>query len=998
MLVKKMVRNKNNQEEVNISEDAASIDHTSFPIIGIGASAGGLEAFEQFFSHLPADSGMGFILVPHLDPGHASMLTEILQRVTPMPVIEAKDQMAVEPNHVYVIPPNRNMGIFHWVLQLSAPEEPRRLRLPIDFFLCSLAQDQEERAIGIILSGTGTDGTLGLRAILGAGGVSFVQEPATAKYDGMPASAVKNGLAMFVLPVEKMPEHLILYVKTLIDRKVKLIPQAPIETSALNKVLMILRSRTGHDFSQYKKSTISRRIERRMIVHGIEKIATYARYLNEHPDEVTLLFKELHIKVTSFFRDKEAFEVLNMEILPLLFKNKPENYVFRIWTAGCATGEEAYSIAILFREYMDGSGQEFKVQIYATDIDYDAIAEARAGSYPPNIAIDVSPERLRRFFITNESGFRIKKDIREMVVFTLQNVIKDPPFTKLDMVSCRNLLIYFEPELQKRIIPVFHYALKPGGMLFLGNSENIGSHDVLFKPINKKWNFFETKFSLSPVRPMITGGFHMTNDKIVKEHGELFKKEISIAELTKHVLLQSYAPASVVTNEKGEILFVYGETGKFLRPAPGNASLNIVEMARDGLKSELRNAIHNATAQKKLMVCKDLLVRTNGESHGMNLTVRPLTVPGAASGVLLVCFHEIKPEGKRTRVRKTVRDGQQGRVEELEQELLYAKENLHATIEELQASNEELKSTNEEIQSTNEELQSTNEELESSKEELQSVNEELVTVNAELHEKIEELTGIENDMKNLLDNIHIGMIFLDKNLTIKRFTQGATSVFRMAASDAGRSLGDIKSNIEGDDLIADVYAVLDSFTPREKIMQTMDKEWYLVRIMLYRTLYNVIEGIVLTFTNVTELRQSRQAEIESRLALEYAESILDTVWEPLVVLDGALNVVYASRSFYEYFKVSPQETVGCLIYDLGNRQWDTPRLRELLETILPKEKSFENIEIDYYPPVIGRRKTRLNARYLHGKTGKPQFILLAIEDVTDRKPEEQIGSQEKRND
>ncbi len=480
------------------------IESKAFPIVGVGASAGGLEAFEQFFRKMPPDSGMAFLLVPHLDPGHASMLTEILQRTTGMPVVEAQDQMAVAPNQVYVIPPNRNMAIFHGTIQLSVPEVSHGHRMPIDSFLRSLAEEQGEKAIGVILSGTGTDGTLGLRAIHGAGGVSFVQDPSTAKYDGMPTSAVRSGLAAYVLPVEKMPEQLMTYVKTFFEKRVK--PAAPVAAarSALNKVMLLLRSRTGHDFSLYKQSTISRRIERRMTIHSREDTNTYAHYLQEHPEEVKRLFKGLLITVTSFFRDPEAFAVLKKDILPQLFEHKPEHYIFRIWVPGCATGEEAYSIAILFREYMDDSKQEFKVQIYSTDIDEDSIAQARSGVYPTPITTDVSPERLRRFFVKEETGYRVKKEIREMIIFATQNVIKDPPFTQLDLVGCRNLLIYLEPELQNRLISAFHYALKPGGILFLSPSESIGSHLDLFKPINKKWKFFQAKASIFSDRAGVT--------------------------------------------------------------------------------------------------------------------------------------------------------------------------------------------------------------------------------------------------------------------------------------------------------------------------------------------------------------------------------------------------------------------------------------------------------------------------------------------------------------
>ena len=555
----------------------------SFPIVGVGASAGGLEAFELFFRNMPLESGVAFVLVSHLDPSHASLLTEILQRNTKMPVIEALDQMVVEPGHVYVIPPNRDMSIFHGALQLSEPEAQRGMRMPVDLFLRSLADEQGERSIGIILSGTGSDGTLGLRAIQGAGGVSFVQDPSTAKYDGMPASAVKSGLATYVLPVEKIPEQLAAYVKSFLGKKIKPAQPMPSITGALSKILMLIRSKTGHDLSLYKRTTVNRRIERRMNALGVAEISQYARYLQEHPAEVQLLFKELLINVTSFFRDKEAFALLKKDILPQLLDQKPDNYVFRLWVPGCATGEEAYSLAILLRELMDDAGREYKIQIYSTDIDEDSIATARRGSYPANVTIDVSPERLQRFFIMDEGGYRIKKEIREMVVFAVQNVTRDAPFTKLDMISCRNLLIYLEPEMQARLIQAFHFALKPGGILFLGPSETIGIYPDLFAQVNRKWKMFRAKPSTAHEQAMTTSGLAWTGDPVIKGAGEGVKaaRETNYAELTSRVLLDIYAPAAVITDEKGTIIYVHGDTGRYLRPAPGQASLNIVEMVRD---------------------------------------------------------------------------------------------------------------------------------------------------------------------------------------------------------------------------------------------------------------------------------------------------------------------------------------------------------------------------------------------------------------------------------
>lgn len=960
----------------------------SFPIVGVGASAGGLEAFEQFFRNVPPDSDMAFVLVSHLDPDHASMLTEILQRSTAMPVFEAQDQIEVVPNSVYAIPPNRDMAIFHGMLQLSVPEQPRGQRMPIDAFLRSLAQDQGRQAIGIILSGTGTDGTLGLRAILGAGGISLVQEPASAKYDGMPISAITAGYATHVLAPEKMLPVLLAAVRHQTVRP-KALPAVVTANAAsgINRILLQLRSTTGHDFSLYKKSTIGRRIERRMAQHNIDNPEVYARYLKEHPPEVQALFRELLINVTSFFRDPEAFNTLRNDILPQLLADKAEGYIFRIWVAGCASGEEAYSIAILLRELMDETKLEFKVQIYATDLDDDAIATARTGIYPPNIAQDVTPERLHRFFSKDDAGYRIKKDIREMVVFAIQNVIKDPPFTRLDLLSCRNLMIYLEPELQARLMPAFQYALKPGGVLFLSPSESIGNHTELFTPLNRKWKFYRATHSAAATRAALVGTLSWPTEKNSKMPEKIMSKakDTNFAELAKRFLLQSYAPASVVADLKGNILYVHGETGKYLRPAPGQATLNVVEMAREGLQLGLRAALHDAANQGVATLDRELSVKIDGDLQSASFSVRPLPAIDGGEGLLLVSFQDLagKVSRKSAPVKSTRGKHITGTVaaehiEKLEHDLAYTKENLQATIEEQQASNEELKSTNEEMQSTNEELQSTNEELETSKEELQSVNEELITVNAELQSKIELLAGMQNDMKNLLDNINIGTIFLDQNLNIKRYTREAEKVYRLVASDVGRALNDIKSNIDTDDLLADAQSVLETLAPREREVRTVSGEYYLARIQPYRTLDNVIEGVVLTLTDIS---QRVATEVAVRQARTLAEGIVDTAREPLIVLDGKLRVVSASRSFYRDFQVLREATVGQLIYELGNRQWDIPALRELLEKILPQDKNFDDFVVEHDFPVIGHHKMLLNARRIVDSNGDTQMILLAMEKI-----------------
>ncbi|MFU8789558.1 MAG: chemotaxis protein CheB [Methylobacter sp.] len=953
----------------------------NFPIVGLGASAGGLEAFEQFFRHMPSNSGMAFVLVSHLDPDHASILTEILQRCTAMPVVEAEDQMPVAPNCVYVIPPNRDMTIFDSALQLSIPTLAHGQRMPIDTFLRSLAEDQAEKAIGIILSGTGTDGTLGLRAILGAGGITLAQEPSTARFDGMPVSAIQTGYATYILPPDKMPEALLAGIQTLNFEK-KTVPET-LALSGINRVLMQLRTSTGHDFSLYKKSTITRRIQRRMSQNGIEGTETYARFLKEHPPELSALFKELLINVTNFFRDPDAFSTLKQDILPALLKDKADDYIFRAWVAGCATGEEAYSIAMVLREFMDENRSEFKVQLYSTDLAEDIITTARAGFYPPNITQDVTPERLRRFFIKEDGGYRVKKEIREMVVFAVQNVIKDPPFTKLDLLSCRNLMIYLEPELQNRLIPTFHYALKPNGVLFLSPSEGIGNHTDLFTPLNRKWKFYCATPTPASIRTLLISNLNWSAELTHKTPDDIIKtaREINLADLTRRMLLQFYAPTSVVTDLRGNILYIYGETGKYLRPAPGHATLNIIDMAREGLQLALRPAIQTAN-QGRPTLSQELSVKTNGDFHPVMLHVRPLANPNDRQNLLLISFQDLpQPTAKKPpRSKRPSKPDGQRHIKELERELAYTRENLQATIEEQYASNEELKCTNEEMQSTNEELQSTNEELETSKEELQSINEELVTVNSELQAKIAQLADMQNDMKNLLDNMQVGTIFLDQQLIIRRFTRDATQLYRLAVSDIGRALGDIKPELEGEDLLDAARSVLDNLVPIEREVKTISGDWYLARIQPYRTLENMIDGVVMTFTNITE-RTRAIATQEARLL---AEAIVNTVREPLLVLNGQMVVVTASRSFYRNFQVTAEETVGRPIYELGDGQWNIPDLRERLENVLPQKEAFENYEVEHDFPRIGYRKMRLNARGIIGQTGEPQLILLAMDNVTDK--------------
>ncbi|HCZ14932.1 MAG TPA: SAM-dependent methyltransferase [Candidatus Accumulibacter sp.] len=953
------------------------------PIVGIGASAGGLEAYEAFFRQLPPDSGFAFVLVPHLDPDHASLLTEILQRSTAMPVVEAADRLTVAADTVYVIPPNREMAIRNGQLCVSAPALPRGLRMPIDAFLRSLADDQGDRAIGIVLSGTGTDGTLGLRAIHGVGGVTLVQEPASAKFPGMPESAIGAGYATCVLPVADMATVLLAGAGQPALRQRSPATSAATGTEAteaeLNAVLKLLYAATGHDFSHYKKGTIGRRIARRMLQQQLCHVDDYLDYLGAHPDEARALFKDLLINVTSFFRDPEAFAVLGQQILPQLLADKPAGYVLRIWVAGCASGEEAYSIAIQVREFMDQTQQAFKVQIYGTDLDEESIAVARAGFYPPNVAADLTPQRLQRFFVGEDAGYRVRKEIREMLVFAVQNVLRDPPFTRLDLISCRNVMIYLEPEAQERLIPSLHYALRPQGVLFLSPAESLDSHAKLFAPVNRKWRFYRAIGTAAPTRAWRTAGLPLPGASPGNQDDDLPSKarQGSLADLTRRALLQSFAPASVVTDATGNIVFVHGDTGRFLRPAPGRATLNVVDMALDGLQPELRSALDSASGQGVTTNERQVPVRISGDLRTVRLSVRPLASPDASQQLVLVSFQDVAASAASAPAAAALDKTSPAlrRVEELERDLAQTWENLQATIERQQVTNEELMSTNEELQSTNEELQSTVEELETSKEELQSINEELVTVNGELQANIEHLARTQGDLKNLLDNISGGLIFLDRQLLVRRFTPAATDLYRLLASDIGRPLADINPRFDGPDLLGDARTVLATQQPAERELRSVDGHHYQARLKPYRTPDDDVDGVVITFTDISAHVAS---EARAHAAQIFAESIVDTVREPLLVLDGDLVVVAASGSFYRRFQSNRQETIGCRLYDLGDRQWDIPALRTLLGEVLPRDQVIDEFLVEAELPRVGRVQLLLNARRIAGES---PLILLAMEAV-----------------
>lgn len=755
--------------------------------------------------------------------------------------------------------------------------------------------------------------------------MAMVQDPVSAGYDGMPRSAVATGLGDYIVSPEQMPEQLIEYANHGLDQVRPLLPKT---TDWLQKIFILLRSQTSHDFSLYKQNTISRRIERRMTVNRVGHVMDYVRYLQQSPLEVETLFREMLIGVTNFFRDPKAFEALEQKVIPSLFENRRPEQPIRIWVPGCSTGEEAYSIAMLLWEQMDARKQAYEVQIFATDIDSSAIEKARSGHYPDSIAADVSPERLNRFFTKEGTSYQVGKQIRDMVVFAVQSIIKDPPFSKLDLISCRNLLIYLETELQKQVILLFHYSLKPEGFLFLGTSETLGEIADLFSPIDRKWRLFQCPEG----KPVHQTALDFPALPLVKDMTEISagetSKAISVRQLTEKMLLADYSPPCVVTDERGEILYFHGRTGKYLEPVIGEANLNVLRMAREGLRMPLTSALRKVVSQKQTVVHKGLTIKTNGESQPINLTLKPILKPASMQGLVMVLFEDIiLPEPVETAETADMSGEESSRLVELEQELKSTREYLQTTIEELETSNEELKSTNEELQSSNEELQSTNQELETSKEELQSVNEELVTVNSELHSKIEEFTQASNDVNNLLSNTQVGTIFLDMHLRIQRFTPSAAQVVNLIESDIDRPINHIASNLEDEDLVHDAQEVLDTLVNREREVQTRQGRWYLLRVMPYRTVGNAVDGVVMTFTDITEQKKTQAQLLQLKQAVEQSASII-------MITDTAGQIEYVNPKFSQVTGYSREEVVGKNPRLLKSGQQSPELYQHLWETIL----------------------------------------------------------------
>jgi two-component system, chemotaxis family, CheB/CheR fusion protein len=951
-----------------------------FPVVGMVASAGGLDAFKMFFKAMPPDSGLAFVLVPHLDPTHPSLMVELLAKYTAMPVAEAVEGMRIAPNQVTIIPPNKYLALERGVLRLKGPVMRDGIQAIIDGFLRSLAEDQQEKAIGIILSGTGSHGTLGLKAIKAAGGMVLVQDPKSAEFDQMPLSAVASGLADFVLPPQGMPAALVSYVRhSYVNGGT---PAEAAEKSAeyLNRILALLCARSKHDFRCYRKKMATRRIERRMGLNQIHELPEYLAYLNEHPEECQQLVKDLLISVTSFFRDPEAFQILQAQAIAPLVQGKEARSAVRVWIPGCATGEEAYSISMLILERVAGAQKHCPLQVFATDLDEDALNIARQGIYPASIVADVPRERLDRFFTrVDEQTYQINKELRESVVFAGQNLVGDAPFSKLDLISCRNLLIYLEPEIQQKVLHLFHFALLEGGFLFLGSSETIGPLENLFAPISKKWRLFRRIEARQPTHvefPIKPAG---ASAYTTRSAGPAAARTISYADMTERILLENFAPASVLVNAKHEILYLHGPTARYLNLPSGEATLNVLELAREGLRTQLRAALYRAAKTQKQIVLNHVRAKREKTYAPVRLTVKPLSMARADDNLVLVIFEE----AVRAEAPAAPKHGaDESIVRQLEDDLKTTREELQASIEQFDSANEEMKASNEEMMSMNEELQSANEELETSKEELQSLNEELNTVNNQLQDKVQELEGANNDLTNLLNTTDLATIFLDRHSHIKRFTPASRTLFNLIGTDTGRPVGDITLKFIDPDLRRDTETVLHDLSMLEKEVTTADGRWYMRRILPYRTLDNRIEGVVLTFADVTELKRAELSLRQDKELRRLATVLLDSN-DAVTVHDFLGNISSWNRAAERMYGYTEQEATGMNIAQITPAD-QRKQNQSLIDAVRRNERE---------GPLELRRQRKdgaildvsLSATLLRDESGQAIAVATTERDITQRK-------------
>jgi two-component system, chemotaxis family, CheB/CheR fusion protein len=892
-------------------------------VVAIGASAGGLEAFTELLSHLPADTGMAFVLVQHLDPKHESMLTELISRSTRMPVLEVKNGMGIEPDHVYVIPPNTTMTIHDHTLRLTPREEVRGQHMAVDSFMRALAEAQGNNAIGVILSGSGTDGTLGLAEIQAQGGVTFAQNE-TARHDGMPRSAVAAGCVDFVLPPAEIARELRRiashpYIGR--DGKGEAADMVPVQHVGLNTIFQLIRKSTGVDFTHYRHTTIRRRVQRRMIVHKIDTLPRYIKYLQQNPAELRALYQDMLINVTSFFRNPSVFEALKARVFPALLKGRPANSPIRIWAPGCSSGEEPYSLAIALLEFLGDKASSQPIQLFGSDVSENSINKARSGLYPENIQGDVSPERLRRFFVKAEGGYRINKNVRDLCIFAQQNLLVDPPFSQMDVICCRNLLIYLEAPLQKNVISLFHYALKPDGFLVLGTAESVGTLGNLFS-LEDRANKIYAKRSAA-MRPSVAFSLGRNLENIepgARPHLVARKEPWNAAEAQKEFdrhLLQHFAPAAIFVDEALELVHSRGSVDRYLKLSPGRATLSILKMAREGLLIELRNAIIRAKKDNVTVRRDNIEVKADHSVREVSIEVIPLRLANSHEAYFMIVFEEAGTEAKqrpgRHRVTLIRKDSSSKRLAKLEQELAATTEYLHTVIENQEATNEELQSANEEILSSNEELQSTNEELETAKEELQSANEELTTVNDELRSRNHEVTEANNDLLNLFSSIGVAVLMLDRDLAIRRFTPEAQKILGLIPGDEGRPFDNINAGLDLPDLRDHIVKVVSEFIPFEREVRVRTGKSYILRAVPYRTSENTVEGAVITFIGIPEtLREARPDEF-------------------VFVLDPDLRVKTASPSFYRAFQLSPESVQNRRLHQLNQVISDNTDLHKILE-------------------------------------------------------------------
>jgi len=965
----------------------------SFPIAGIGASAGGLEAFKELLANLRVDAGMAYVLVPHLDPGHQSVLTEILSRFTKIPVAEVMDGMPAERDHIYVLPPNKTMGITGGKFFLVAREASQSPHLPIDYFLTALANDCGDRAIGIILSGTASDGTQGCTAIKVAGGITFAQDEKTAKFHDMPGNAIRGGSIDFVMSPQGIARELARICRRADAGSIQAVSldvgvAGP--ASDLDTLFALLQKATGVDFRHYKQSTLQRRITRRMLLHHLLKLRDYLRYIDHNPTELDALYRDLLIHVTEFFRDAGAFDSLSQRILPSLMQGrKPEDGPLRIWIPGCSTGQEVYSLAMVVLEFLWARDKRRKspvipqmaVQIFATDISDFALDRARSGVYAVNEASGISKERLNRFFVRHDGGYQIHKSVREMCVFAKQNVVKDPPFSNLDLISCRNLLIYFGPILQKRAIPTFYYALKPRGVLMLGPAESLGSFEDLFTLIDKKQKIYQKKRSNARVVTHFTGPNYVVPQLETARTPNIHNTEFDVDREVERILAQRYVPGSIVVNDEMEIVQFRGKIGPYLEPASGHPTFSLSKMAREDLQVDIRDALTRARKENRPVRKEGLRIASEGGTRSVDLEVIPIRGQSAGDRLYIIAFQDaVRPTastaaGRRGIEKQTVKGKDSRELARAQREVESLREQLHSLIDEHETTLEEFKSANAEILSANEELQSSNEELETTKEELQSSNEELATLNQELQNSNEELTQANNDQLNLMTNVNLPVVMVGNDLRIRRFTPPAEKLLNLLAGDVGRRLGEIRSNLEPDDLEQIARTTIEDAIFQEKEMRVKDGPWYMLRIRPYKTWEDKIEGAVLSFQDIDSLKRTLE---QTRT---FAEALIENARESVLVLDEGLRVTLANRAFYQIFQVSPEETKGRMIYELGNRQWDIPKLRELFQKITTHNSRIDGYEVRHKFQHLGPRHMILNAWRIEPQGG-PQIILLSIEDVT----------------